>query len=126
MSIYIEVDKVEHQIRDLEFKQKSAQNGLIDLEREMVLLNIKKTALSENIKNLKKNEIIIISIPEFKKSKEELNRAITRMEMVKTEKEKVQRALKSIEEFIAKAYEKLKELKSQEVSNVIPFTRAKS
>ena len=118
MNILLELDKLEHEIRDLEYRSVNVKNGITSIDREIVLLSMKEVAVSENIKNLKKSSIIVLA-SEFKRSKEDLSRTRTRLEMIRKDKSNLENALTVTSSFLDKARAKLDSLRKMEVTNVL-------
>ena len=118
MNLLVELQKIEHEIRDLEYRQISAKNGITDIRREITLLSLKELALTDNIKNLKKNSVIVLAA-EFRRSKEDLNRTRIRLDLIGKDKVNLEKALKIIDDFLEKARAKLADLKELETSNVL-------
>ena len=118
MNPIIELEKSEREVQDLEARCVNVRDGLNSIEREISLLTLKEIALSENIKNLKQHAITIMA-SEFRRSKEDLKRTETRLEMIRKDKSNLENALKVTLDFLDKARLKLDELRKMEVTNVI-------
>lgn len=120
MNLYTEIEAAERQIKETESRINSIKDGIASVEREIVLLSLKELALKDNIKILRKSTGIVL-VAEFKRSKEDLARTTTRLSMIRTDKESLERAKVDAHKYLAKFKEKLEELKASEVSNVLEF-----
>jgi chromosome segregation ATPase len=120
MNILLNIEKTEREIRELEIRSKSVSDQVLLIKREIVLLSLKERALLDNIENLKKTKAIVIAL-EYKRSKEDLNRTQSRLDMVRPDLTKLEKAVAEINVHVAKLAAVLTELKTQEVSNVLPF-----
>ena len=118
MSYSQDLDKAEHEVRDLEFRHTNVKNGIESIDREIILLLLKDAALSENIKNLKKSSTIVLA-SEFRRSKEDLKRTRARLEMIRKDKVNLEKALADTFSYLSKARGRLDSLRKMEVSNVL-------
>lgn len=120
MNLYTEIEATERQIKETESRINSIKDGLTSVDREIVLLSLKELALKDNLKLLRKSNAIVL-VSEFKRSKEDLVRTETRLSMIRTDKESLERAKNEALKYLVKFKEKLEELKASEVSNVLEF-----
>jgi len=118
MNYLAELEKAEHEVRDLEFRYANVKDGIGSIDREIALLSVKDVALSENIKNLKKSSVIVLA-SEFRRSKEDLNRTKTRLDMIKKDKLNLENALAVTLSFLEKARLKLDSIRKSESTNVL-------
>lgn len=122
MSHKSEIDALEHELRDLDYKLAGFKSGIAAVDKEIVLISMKELALKDNIKNLRKNSFIVLA-SEFKRSKEDLVRTSIHLESVKKHKGELEKGYAQVQDYQMRARVKYNDLKRDEVSNVLPFER---
>jgi predicted nuclease with TOPRIM domain len=118
MNYLKELEKIESEVKDLEYRHSNVKDGINSIDREIILLCLKERALEDNIKNLKKRSFIVLA-SEYRRSKEDLLRTKTRLEMIRKDKANLENALNVTFNFLTKARAKLDELRQSEVTNVL-------
>lgn len=118
MNLHIELEKAEREVKDLECRQASFRDGVLSVDKEITLLSIKELSLRENLKNLRKESIIVLAV-EFRRIQEDLTRTTVRLAMIRKDKISLENSLVKVIEFLSRAKLKLAELKELEGTNVI-------
>lgn len=118
MNLFVEIEKAEREVRDLEFRLASFKDGILGIDREIALQTIKEVALLENLKNLKKSNVIVVA-SEYRRSREDLKRTQTRLDMIRKDKQNLEDALVKVIDFSVKAKTKLADLKEIQGTNVL-------
>lgn len=118
MNPLVEIEKTERDIKDLEFRLSSFKDGVLGIDREIALQTIKEVALLENIKNLKKSNIIVVA-SEFRRSRDSLKITQNRLEMIRKDKQNLEDALGKVVDLLVKAKAKLSDLKELQGTNVL-------
>jgi chromosome segregation ATPase len=113
-----ELEKSEHEVRDLEYRSNGIKDKVAFIDQEVVLLSLKELALQDNIKNLKKNSIIVLA-SEFKRSKDDLIKTKNLLDFKRKEREDLDKALKQTLTFLGKAKLKLDALREAAENNVL-------
>jgi len=118
MSTPSELEKAEHEVRDLEYRTAGVKDKISFLDKELVLLALKELSLQDNIINLKKNSLIVL-IAEYSRSKEDLARTKVRLIEVRKQKLELDGALKTTLKFLGKAKLKLDAILKNKENNVL-------
>lgn len=120
MNYLLQLEKAEHEVRDLEHRLNNVKDGINSIDREIVLLAVKEVGLIENLKNLRKNTSIPL-LTEYRRSKDDLNRTQARLEIIRKSKAELEKASTDIVNYLSKSRGRLDSLRSMEVTNVIQF-----
>lgn len=112
--------KLDQVIKDAEKRIKTIQANIDALNKELNTLATFEKTLEENIRCLKKNQIIAIA-QEFKKTKEELKKTRSRVIMLTNDKEHYIRSSKEVHSLIKKTKEDIQRMEKIGDSNVLPF-----
>lgn len=94
-----ELDKLDRAIKDAELRLKSIQNNIENTYKEINVLEPRKNELEANIEFHKKAETVPIA-HEYKKSKQELSKVKSRLNLIKSEEKKAVQACIDIEAII--------------------------
>jgi uncharacterized protein YhaN len=122
MSKHDEFERLDRTYKDTEIRIRTTQSHLAAVERELSTLISLETTLKENIKCLKTKQIIAI-VQEFKKSKEELKRAQTRMQVLRVDRAVFIKDIKNLEAVLEVTNRDMEKL--LEENNVLTFTGGK-
>lgn len=122
MSKNEEFERLDRTLKDTEVRIRTTQSHIYSLDRELASLMSIEITLKENIKCLKTKQIVAI-VQEFKKSKEELKRAQSRIQVLKTDKSVFIKDIKNLETILETTKAGLGKL--QELNNVLTFTGGK-
>ena len=117
MSTLQDLDKLDRAIKDAEFRLKSIEAKLSDIDQEIAVLEPFQTQLEQNIDFLKKSGVVPIA-QEFKKARLELTRTKSRITSLTAELKKVDQACSDVAQIIEKFrgdYKKLSEASSNNV-----------
>ena len=113
-----DLDKLNQVIEDAEKRVKTLQNSIDAINKEIGALITFEITLEENIKCLKRKQIVAIA-QEFKKTKEELKKTRQKMGELSNDKEHFIKASKDVHGLIKKTKDDLEKL--QKSSNVLTF-----
>lgn len=112
--------KLDQIIKEAEQRIKTLQANIDASNKELNTLSTYEQTLEENIKCLKRKQIIAIA-QEFKKSKEELKKTRTRIAMLNSDKGHYVRSSKDVHAFIKIKEEELERLQKSADCNVLAF-----
>ena len=101
MSLTTELDKLTRALKDADISLFSVKARIEQLDKEIAILAPRKNELEQNIEFLKKQDTIPLA-QEFKKSKAELAKTSSRLNIIRSERVKVFQASLDIEAAIAK------------------------
>lgn len=118
-----ELAKLDRAIKDAETRIKTVQTNIDALNKELDVLSSLESTLSENVKCLKKKQIVAMA-QEFKRVKEELKKTNTRITLLKNDREHFLKSSKDMEEFIHKTKEEIKKIEGDD-NNVLNFRNKK-
>lgn len=113
-----DLDRLSQTIEDAEKRVKTIQDSIDAINRELSTLSTFESTLEENIRCLKRKQIIAIA-QEFKKTKEELKKTRIKMSGLRNDKEHFIKASKDVHNLIKKTKEDLEKL--QKTTNVLNF-----
>lgn len=112
--------KLDQAIKDAEKRIKTIQSNIDALNKELSTLSTFEDTLLENVKCLKKNQIIAIA-QEFKKTKEDLKKTRARITMLNNDKEHFIKSSRDAHTFIKKNQEEIDRLEKDRNNNVLSF-----
>jgi chromosome segregation ATPase len=101
MGLTTDLDKLSRAIKDADISLFSVKARIEQLDKEIAILAPRKNELEQNIEFLKKQDTIPLA-QEFKKSKAELAKTSSRLNIIVSERVKVYQASLDIEMAIAK------------------------
>lgn len=118
MSKQVELEKLDRSIKDGEIRLRTAKTNIEALDKEIDSLSSLEIQLEENVKCLKKNNVVAIAT-EFKKAKEDLAKTKARLIALKNDRELFKKSAKDIETFTNKAKEDIEKLQKTGDNNVL-------
>jgi chromosome segregation ATPase len=104
VNFQVELEKADRIIKDTEIKLNTIKSSLTVVDNELQQLILLETELEDNLKFLKKKNIIALA-QEYKKAKEDLNKTKNRLAMLRIDSGNMKRALRDCEVFLQKAKE---------------------
>lgn len=113
-----EIEKASTTIHDAQKRLFQVELEVRDLDQEITHLTALVNLLQDNIKCLKKNRIIAMA-REFKKAKNDLETATTRVNLLKKDRDVAIKAVKHTELFIKRAKENYASLMRSFENNVL-------
>lgn len=113
-----ELEKLDRTLKDGELRLRTVKMNIDSLTKEINILSELEIQLEQNVKCLKKKNIIAIAI-EFKKSKEDLAKTKTRAIALKNDREHFKKASAEVELVMKKAKEELEKLQKIGDNNVL-------
>lgn len=120
MSKKVELEELDRAIRNGEIRLCTVNANIGSLTKEIEHLDTLEMQLEENVKVLKKNNIIAIAT-EYKKAKEDLAKTRTRLISLKNDRENFKKAADDVKKVMEKAKEDIEKLKKVD-SNVLHGT----
>lgn len=121
MSKKVELEELDRAIRNGEIRFQTVHVNIVSLTKEIDTLDQLETQLEENLKVLKKKNIIAIA-SDFKKAKEDLVKTRTRLISLKNDREKFKKAADDVQQVMEKAKEDMEKLKKNGDGNVLRGT----
>ena len=118
MSKTEDLEKLDRVVKDADIRLRATKSKIDIIDREMLFLDPVTAALEANVRFLKRSDTIAIA-GEFKKSKDELNKAKIRMVGLKLERGRHVKLYKEIEVFLNKYKNELEKLKKSGENNVL-------
>lgn len=122
MSRSDELAKIDRAIKDAEIRIRTVQTSLVALSKEISEVTALEYTLLENLKCLKKKQVIAIA-SEYKKAKEELRKAQLRLTMLNNDKEHYMKSLKDAENFLNLAKADYIRMSNLMEKNVLKFRK---
>jgi len=116
---------LQNAIKDSEVRLVSIRDSVRAVNVELDTLEAVKLALEENIRCLKKKKIVAIA-QEFKKSKEELQKTLNRIEMQSNNRAHFLKTERLHVEMIEKIKEDIEKLEKADKNNVLKFKDKKN
>lgn len=116
MSKQIELEKLDRTVKDGEIRLRTVKTQMESLTREIDVLKDVQNQLIENIKFLKKKQIIAMA-GEYKKAKEDLAKTVIRLITLQNDREHFRKAAVLVEEVMQKALDDIDKLKN--TNNVV-------
>lgn len=104
-----DIDKLTNAVRDAEAQLKVFKHNLGILDREIAQLNAVEAQLDENIKFLRKKNIVALA-KEYKAAKDDMNKTKNRLAMLRIDRSNIDRATSDIDSFVNKTKEELTKL----------------
>lgn len=125
-----DLNKASHVLLDAQVRLQTVQSQILQLEKEIALLNMIEANLEENIRVLK-NRRYVVSAMEFKKSSNDLNAVQVRRSFLRVDREnclKIEKHAQIMYDKSKTEHERLFELIHNPPNNVIQvdFTRRKN
>ena len=124
MSKQVELEKLDRAIRDGEIRLHTVNVNIGSLTKEIDTLDQLEIQLEENLKCLKKKNIIAIAT-EFKKAKEDLAKTRARLISLKNDRANFTKAAEDVQAVMKKAKEDIDKMKKNGDSNVLHATFGK-
>ena len=118
-----EIAKIDRMIKETETRLKTLQSNIEALDAEIKKIVILERTLIENVKILKRKQVIAIA-QEFKKAKEELHRSKVRLIALRNDREHFNKVFKDTDDFLKAAQAQYKKAVREGQNNVIRFRRA--
>lgn len=113
-----ELEKIDRTLKDTEMRIKTVEQSIVVLEKEIAnLVNLEKK-LKENISCLKRESIIAIA-QEFRKAKEDLKSAKTKIASLTNDKNHFKKVIVDMVNFLEKSRKELAKLENS--NNVLKF-----
>lgn len=113
-----DLEKIDRTLKDGEIRLRTVKTNLDALEKEIQNLSSLESQLAENVKCLKKKNIVAIAT-EYKKAKEELSKIRQRAIALKNDREHFKKASEEVECSMKKAKEELEKLQRLGDNNVL-------
>ena len=113
-----DVDKLDRLVRDIEIRLHTIKMSIDSLTKEIDILAELEIQLDQNVKCLKKKNVIAIAA-EFKKSKDDLARAKARSIILKNDREHFRKNSAEMDAMAKKTKEELKKLQKIGQNNVL-------
>jgi chromosome segregation ATPase len=104
VNLQLELEKADRIVRDTEIKLRTIKTALDGIEGEIQQLTTLENELEENLKFLKKKNIIALA-QEYRKAKEDLTKTKNRLAMLRIDSSNVGRALGDCQAYLQKAKE---------------------
>ncbi len=101
MTLIQELDLLNRAIKDNDIRLYSIKAGIDQLDKEIAVLTPRKKELEQNLEFLKKQETIPLA-QEFKKTKAELSKTVSRLNTITADRAKAHQAALTAEQIIAK------------------------
>ena len=118
MSNIEELDKITRAIADAQIRLKSIQSNIEQINKEISVLNPRKSELEKNIEFHKKSNTVPIA-QEYKKAKAELSKVKARLIMIISDQKRSSEACNQIEDIIEKFKKDHAELLKNNENNVL-------
>lgn len=118
MSKQLDLEKLDQSIKEGEARLKNVQNNLEVLDKEIGSLSEVEAKLEENIKCLKKKNIVAMAA-EFKKAKEDLAKTKARLSALKNDKDRFEKASEEVHKSMKKVKLDIEKLKNSSDNNVL-------
>jgi chromosome segregation ATPase len=119
-----ELAKIDRTIKDSEIRIRTVKSSIDVIDAEIELVSRLQDNLKENVKCLKSKKIVAIAI-EFKKAREELERAKKRITALNSDRAHFNKALKETEAVLKQARIDYERMESAAENNVLHFKSEK-
>ena len=119
MNKQMELDKLDRTIKDGTIRACTVKSNIEILDRQIDSLGEAERQLEENLKFLKQEKGIAVSVDEFKKIKEELAKTRIRLITSKNEREDFRKALNNVNKAIEDSKEAIEKIKKDGENNVL-------
>ena len=118
MSRQQELDKLDRAIKDADIRLKSIKNSLDVIEKEINQLTVLEVELAQNLAILRKKRIVAMAA-EYRKARVELERAKSRLSMLKVNRNNAQAAFEEMSVFLKTAKENYASILKEANNNVL-------
>lgn len=118
MSKQVEIENLDRVIKNGEIRINTVKINIDSLSREIDTLGLLEEQLLENLKCLKKRNIIAIAT-EFRKAKEDLEKTRKRSIELRNDRENFKKASDNVAQEMKKAREEIDKIKKAGESNVV-------
>lgn len=116
-----ELEKLDRTIKDNEIRRLTVQTNMELLQREVGVLSEVEAQLEENIRCLKKKNIVAMA-NEYRKAKEDLAKTKARLISLSNDIENFRKATDQVDQSTAKAKEDIEKIKKNADNNILQFS----
>jgi chromosome segregation ATPase len=117
----IELEELDRAIKNGEIRLCTVNTNIGSLTKEIEVLDALESELEENLKVLKKKNIVAIAT-EYKKAKEDLAKTKVRLISLKNDRENFKKAANDVQKAMEKAKQDIEKMKKNGDSNVLHGT----